>query len=491
MKNYFNTLNFRQKLKELSVCRLIKKKEFNEKASILINKKIVIIGCGSQGLNQGLNLRDSGLNVSYALRKSSIKNKNFSWLNATKNNFYVGTYKDLIPKADLVINLTPDKQHYNVINKIERLMKYNSVLGYSHGFNIIEYGQKIRNDITVIMVAPKCPGTEVREEYKRGFGVPTLISVHKKNDFNKLGIDFAKAWAYALGSHKAGVLESSFSAEVKSDLMGEQTILCGMLQSVSVVYYDKLISEGFNKNLACSLVQNGWEVITESLKHGGITLMFDRMSNISKIKSYKISNNLKILLKPLFKYHMDNIISGKFSKNMIQDWENNDKKLLYFRNINKNYSFENSKKSNKKIFEEEYFENCIFMISALRAGIELSYEIMLDSGICRESAYYESLHEIPLIANTLARKKLHEMNLVISDTAEYGNYIFSEKAIPILTKFINTLKYDELFNSKNSKIIIDNNKLSKINASIRNHDIEMVGSKLRKYMKKMKSISFK
>ncbi|BGI51623.1 MAG: ketol-acid reductoisomerase [Buchnera aphidicola (Ceratovacuna japonica)] len=491
MKNYFNTLNFREKLKELKHCRLVKKKEFNKKVNVLINKKIVIIGCGSQGLNQGLNLRDSGLNVSYALRKSSIKKKNKSWMNAIKNKFCVGTYEDLIPNADLVINLTPDKEHYNVINKIEKLMKFNSILGYSHGFNIIEYGQKIRDDITVIMVAPKCPGTEVREEYKRGFGVPTLISVHKKNDCKKYGIDYAKAWAYGLGSHKAGVLESSFSAEVKSDLMGEQTILCGMLQSVSVVYYDKLISENFNKNFACSLVQNGWEIITESLKHGGITLMFDRISNISKIKSYEISNKLKVLLKPLFKKHMDDIISGKFSRNMIKDWKNNDKKLLFFRNMNKNYNFEISKKSDKQFSEEEYFENCIFIISSLRAGIELSYEIMLESGICKESAYYESLHEIPLIANTLSRRKLYEMNLVISDTAEYGNYIFSEKAIPILKKFVNNLKYDELFNSKKTKIIINNKKLSKINNEIRNHDIEKIGSKLRKYMTKMKNISFK
>ena len=81
------------------------------------------------------------------------------------------------------------------------------------------------------MVAPKCPGTEVREEYKRGFGVPTLIAVHKENDPNGDGLEIAKAYAAATGGDRAGVLESSFVAEVKSDLMGEQTILCGMLQT--------------------------------------------------------------------------------------------------------------------------------------------------------------------------------------------------------------------------------------------------------------------
>ncbi|WP_343189082.1 ketol-acid reductoisomerase [Buchnera aphidicola (Chaitoregma tattakana)] len=491
MKNYFNTLNFRQKLKELKKCRLMKKIEFSKKSNVLVNKNIVIIGCGSQGLNQGLNLRDSGLNVSFALRNSSIKAKNTSWQNAYRNNFNIGTYQDLIPYADLVINLTPDKQHSKVIEKIEKLMKLNSILGYSHGFNIIEYGQKIRRDITVIMVAPKCPGTEVREEYKRGFGVPTLISVHSNNDCKKLGLSYAKAWAYGIGSHKAGVLESSFSAEVKSDLMGEQTILCGMLQSGSIVYYNKLIDENFNEDFACKLVQHGWEVITESLKHGGITLMFDRMSNTSKIKAYNISNKLKIILKPLFIKHMDNIISGDFSKNMIEDWNNNDRNLISFRRNYNDCKFENANSSDKKIPEDEYFENCIFMVAMLKAGIELSYEIMLESGICKESAYYESLHEIPLIANTLSRRKLYEMNLVISDTAEYGNYIFSNKAIPILKNFIDKIDSTKLFNSRNSKFYIDNIKLHNINKEIREHGIEIVGNKLRRYMKNMKTISFK
>ena len=90
---------------------------------------------------------------------------------------------------------------------------------------------RVRPDLTVVMVAPKCPGTEVREEYKRGFGVPTLIAVHPENDPQGNGLAIAKAYASATGGDRAGVLESSFIAEVKSDLMGEQTILCGMLQT--------------------------------------------------------------------------------------------------------------------------------------------------------------------------------------------------------------------------------------------------------------------
>ncbi|CAL4324936.1 ketol-acid reductoisomerase [Buchnera aphidicola] len=488
MLNYFNQLNFRQKIKELRQCFIVNKDDFRNGLTILKNKNIVIIGCGAQGLNQGLNMRDSGLNISYALREESIRNKNSSWLRAINNEFSVNTYEELIPTADLVINLTPDKQHQFVVHKLQSLMKKNAVLGYSHGFNIVEMGAVIRDDITVIMVAPKCPGTEVREEYKRGFGVPTLIAVHKKNDPLKKGLEYSKAWAFAIGSHKAGVLKSSFSAEVKSDLMGEQTILCGLLQSGSIVCYEYLVKEGHNPGYAGKLIQNGWEVMTESLKHGGINLMMSRLSNPSKIRAYKLSENLKNILKPLFRKHMDNIISGKFSKNMIQDWNNEDKNLLSWRRETKSSMFENAPNYLEKISEEEYFQHGVFMVALLKSGIELAFEVMLESGILKESAYYESLHELPLIANTISRKRLFEMNLVISDTAEYGNYLFSKNAIPLLKNFVLNLKYGDLGNLLVSNDV-DNIELKNINEKIYNHPIEKVGRKLRKYMVDMKRIS--
>lgn len=209
----------------------------------------------------------------------------------------MGTYEELIPTADLVVNLTPDKQHSKVVADVMPLMKKDSAFGYSHGFNIVEVGEEIRKDITVVMVAPKCPGTEVREEYKRGFGVPTLIAVHPENDPKGEGLAIAKAWAAATGGHKAGVLESSFVAEVKSDLMGEQTILCGMLQAGSIVCYDKLVADGKDPAYAGKLIQYGWETITEALKQGGITLMMDRLSNSAKLRAFELAEQIK---KPWF-----------------------------------------------------------------------------------------------------------------------------------------------------------------------------------------------
>lgn len=331
MANYFNTLNLRQKLDQLGRCRFMDREEFADEANFLKGKKIVIVGCGAQGLNQGLNMRDSGLDISYALRPEAIAEKRASFQRATENGFKVGTYEELIPTADLVVNLTPDKQHSKVVADVMPLMKKDSAFGYSHGFNIVEVGEEIRKDITVVMVAPKCPGTEVREEYKRGFGVPTLIAVHPENDPKGEGLAIAKAWAAATGGHKAGVLESSFVAEVKSDLMGEQTILCGMLQAGSIVCYDKLVADGKDPAYAGKLIQYGWETITEALKQGGITLMMDRLSNSAKLRAFELAEQIKESLGFLYYKHMDDIISGHFSATMMADWANGDKDLFAWR----------------------------------------------------------------------------------------------------------------------------------------------------------------
>ena len=353
-ENYFNTLPLRLQLEELGQCRFMEQNEF-EGVEALKGKKVVIVGCGAQGLHQGLNLRDSGLDVSYALRDSAIEEKRQSWKNASENGFAVGGYQEMIPQADLVINLTPDKQHTPVVSEVMPLMKQNTALAYCHGFNIVEEGMKIREDITVVMVAPKSPGTEVREEYKRGFGVPTLIAVHRENDPQGIGWDIAKAYAAGTGGDRAGVLQSSFIAEVKSDLMGEQTILCGMLQVGSLLCYDKMIEKGIDSGYASKLVQYGWETVTEALKHGGITNMMDRLSNPAKIRAYALAEELREILTPLFEKHMDDIMSAHFSKTMMEDWANDDANLLKWRAETAETAFENSTCTDAEISEQEYF----------------------------------------------------------------------------------------------------------------------------------------
>ncbi|BDD11733.1 ketol-acid reductoisomerase (NADP(+)) (plasmid) [Fulvitalea axinellae] len=491
MANYFNTLPLREQLNQLGTCEFMDRSEFAAGVTALEGKKIVIVGCGAQGLNQGLNMRDSGLDISYALRQVAIDEKRQSWKQATENGFAVGTYEELIPSADLVINLTPDKQHSAVVSAVMPLMKQGASLSYSHGFNIVEEGMQIREDLTVIMVAPKCPGTEVREEYKRGFGVPTLIAVHPENDPEGKGWDYAKAYAAATGGHRAGVLKSSFVAEVKSDLMGEQTILCGLLQTGSILSFDKMLEKGVDAGYASKLIQYGWEVITEALKHGGITGMMDRLSNPAKIKAFEVAEELKGIMRPLFQKHQDDIMSGHFSKTMMEDWANDDKNLLTWRAATGETAFEKTPAGDVEIAEQEYFDNALLMVAFVKSGVELAFETMTEAGIKAESAYYESLHETPLIANTIARKKLFEMNRVISDTAEYGCYLFDHACKPLLAEFMETVDTDIIGTDYNAGRDngVDNQELNAVNFELRNHPIEAVGYELRKAMTDMKSIS--
>jgi len=462
--------------------------EFSDGVSALLGKKIVIIGCGAQGLNQGLNMRDSGLNISYALRKEAISQKRDSFINATSNDFKVGTFEELIPESDMVLNLTPDKNHTNVVNNLMPLMKKNSILSYSHGFNVVEEGMEIRNDITVVMVAPKCPGSEVREEYKRGFGVPTLIAVHPENDPQKIGMDIAKAYAVATGGDRAGVLESSFVAEVKSDLMGEQTILCGVLQTGSILSFNKMVENGIEPGYASKLIQFGWETITEALKHGGITNMMDRLNNSAKIEAFNISEDLKKIMRPLFEKHMDDIMSGHFSSTMMEDWNNNDVNLLNWRAETGKTAFEKTSPCEDDISEQEFFDNGLLMVAFIRSGVELAFETMTSSGIIDESAYYESLHETPLIANLIAKKKLFEMNRIISDTAEYGCYLFDHACKPLLKEFFIKIDSKHIGKPYIQAEKIDNTRLIEVNELIRSHPVEIIGKKLRTSMTSMKKI---
>jgi ketol-acid reductoisomerase len=271
--------------------------------------------------------------------------------------------------------------------------------------------------------------------------------------------------------------------------MGEQTILCGMLQTAAILGHQQLISLGVDAAYARKLLQYGIETVTEGLKHGGITNMMDRLSNPAKIKAFDMSEQLKSILKPLFEKHMDDIIEGHFSKTMMQDWANDDANLLKWREQTAESSFEQAEDCDTEITEQEYYDKGIFIVAMVKAGVELAFDAMVASGIVEESAYYESLHETPLIANCIARNKLYEMNVVISDTAEYGNYLFTHAAQPLLAEFASQLSLADLGEGlSTSSNGADNIRLIEVNEAIRSHGVESVGKTLRGYMTDMKRI---
>ena len=186
---------------------------------------------------------------------------------------------------------------------------------------------------------------------------------------------------------------------------------------------------------------------------------------------------------------MDDIMSGKFSKTMMKDWANDDAKLLKWRKESRETAFEKAESMEGEIPEQEYFDHGILMIAMIKAGVELAFDTMVAAGIKEESAYYESLHEVPLIANLIARKKLYEMNVVISDTAEYGNYLFAHAAVPLLKDFMKAVGTDVIGNGLELQDCgVDNIELIEVNEAIRYTTVEAVGEELRSHMRAMKAI---
>ena len=244
-----------------------------------------------------------------------------------------------------------------------------------------------------------------------------------------------------------------------------------------------------DKSWAAKFIEYGWETITEALKFGGISLMMDRLSNPAKIKASELATELKKIMTPLYQKHQDDIISGKFSSTMMDDWKAGDKDLLAWREATGKTAFEQTSATSAAISEQEYFDKGILMVAMVKAGVELAFETMTAAGMKPESAYYESLHEVPLIANLIARKKLYEMNKVISDTAEYGCYLFDNACRPLLGDFMKGVDTDVIGKGLPVKDAhVPNAVLNQVNDEIRNHPVEVVGKKLRAYMTAMKAI---
>ena len=216
--------------------------------------------------------------------------------------------------------------------------------------------------------------------------------------------------------------------------------------------------------------------------------MMDRLSNPAKLRAFYLAQELKDIMRPLYEKHQDDIMTGEFSRTMMEDWANDDANLLSWRADTAETAFEKSDNSSQDISEQEYYDHGILMVAMVKAGVELAFETMVAAGIIDESAYYESLHETPLIANTIARKKLYEMNVVISDTAEYGCYLFDHACRPLLAGFMKDIETDVIGTGLGSDNTVDNQELIRVNDSIRAHPVEAVGAKLRGHMTAMKSI---
>ena len=244
--------------------------------SLIQAKKVAIIGYGSQGHAHANNLKDSGVDVVVGLRESSS-----SWNKAKESGLEVATVEDATTEADVIMILAPDETQADLYqNSIEPNIKSGATLAFAHGFNI-HFGQiSPRDDLDVIMIAPKGPGHLVRSTYSEGGGVPSLIAIHQ--DASGSAKNIALSYASANGGARAGVIETSFKEETETDLFGEQSVLCGGVTALIQAGFETLVEAGYAPEMAYFECLHEVKLIVDLIYEGGIANMRYSISNTAE-----------------------------------------------------------------------------------------------------------------------------------------------------------------------------------------------------------------
>ncbi|ACV37360.1 ketol-acid reductoisomerase [Accumulibacter sp.] len=248
--------------------------------SLIKGKKVTIVGYGSQGHAHAQNLSDSGVRVTVGLRKDGA-----SWSKAENAGLTVDEVASAVKDADVVMMLLPDESIPQVYSAdVAPNMKRGAALAFAHGFNI-HYNQVVpRDDVDVIMVAPKGPGHTVRSEYLKGGGVPSLIAVHQ--DRSGKARDIALSYAAANGGTKGGVIETNFREETETDLFGEQAVLCGGAVELVKMGFETLVEAGYAPEMAYFECLHELKLIVDLMYEGGIANMNYSISNNAEYGEY-------------------------------------------------------------------------------------------------------------------------------------------------------------------------------------------------------------
>ena len=305
-------------------------KMFYEKdadVNLIKSKKVAIIGFGSQGHAHALNLKDSGVTeIVVALREGSSSIKK-----AEQAGLKVMNISDAAEWADVVMILAPDELQSGIYkNHIEQRMKQGSSLAFAHGLNIHYDLIKSRDDLDVFMVAPKGPGHLVRTEFQKGGGVPCLMAVHK--DSSGKARDLALSYASAIGGGKSGVIETTFKDECETDLFGEQAVLCGGVVELIKNGFETLTEAGYPPEMAHFECLHEVKLIVDLIYEGGIANMNYSISNTAEYGEYV--SGKKIIdskTKERMKEVLNDIQSGKFTKDWMKENENGQKNFLQMR----------------------------------------------------------------------------------------------------------------------------------------------------------------
>ena len=280
--------------------------------SLIKGKKVTIVGYGSQGHAHALNLQDSGVKVTVALRKGGA-----SWNKAKNAKLQVKDIPEAVKGADVVMVLLPDEHHAQIYRDyIEPNIKKGAALAFAHGFNI-HYGQiQPRADLDVFMVAPKAPGHTVRSTYAQGGGTPMLIALHQNP--SKKARDIALSYAAAIGGGRAGIIETNFKEETETDLFGEQTVLCGGCVELVKAGFETLVDAGYAPEMAYFECLHELKLIVDLMYEGGIGTMNYSISNNAEYGEYVTGP--KIITedtKKAMRAALADIQSGEYAKSFI------------------------------------------------------------------------------------------------------------------------------------------------------------------------------
>ncbi len=280
--------------------------------SIIQQRKVAILGYGSQGHAHANNLKESGASVVVGLREGSP-----SADKARNAGLEVATVEDAVAQADLVMILTPDEHQARMYrDQIEPNLKQGATIAFAHGFNI-HYGQiEPRADLDVIMIAPKGPGHLVRSTYTEGGGVPTLIAIHQNSSGQAKEV--ALSYASANGGGRAGIIETTFREETETDLFGEQAVLCGGITSLIQAGFETLTEAGYSPEMAYFECLHEVKLIVDLIYEGGIANMRYSVSNTAEYGDFvsgpRVINEQS---RQAMKGILEDVQNGTFARNFI------------------------------------------------------------------------------------------------------------------------------------------------------------------------------
>ncbi len=302
---------------------------------LIKNKKIAIIGFGSQGYGQSMNLKDSGCDVILGLRQggaSDTKARNYG--------FKTMPIADAVKSADIIQILIPDELQAQVYqNEILPNLRPGQYLMFSHGFNIHFKRIVAPQDVNVIMVAPKGPGHTVRSEYEAGKGVPSLIAIYQNvtGDAKEVALSYAAA----IGAGRAGILETTFKEETETDLFGEQAVICGGVSALIKAGFETLVEAGYSPYMAYFEVLHEMKLIVDLINQGGLADMRYSISNTAEYGDMTrgpkiIDANVKSAMKEVLK----DIQSGAFADEFLTEMQTGAEKFNQLREANRNHEIE-------------------------------------------------------------------------------------------------------------------------------------------------------